>query len=463
LTGIGPLGLSLVALRDALAAGTLATSDVAAQVVARAQALAHLNAFITAPADEMIAAARAAERGSPLSGAPIAVKDNIDTVDLVTTAGAAALRAWRPRRDADVVTRLKAAGGLIAGKTNLHELAGGMTSANLTFGAVANPYDLRAHGGGSSGGSAAAVAARIVPAAFGTDTGGSVLNPAAMCGIWGFRPTVGRVSQRGVVPLSHTRDTVGWLARVPEDLVLMDRLHAGVPATISRTTLSDVRIGVPRAYFQDNLEPVVAEAFAETLARLRRAGVTLVEADLPGLPQLADCGTPIIQYERTRELAMYLASHGSTLTILDIFDQATMPYSRSMRERLAEGGEDVAPAYRDAMTVGLPALRRAYADYFAANQVSAMITPAAQITAKPIGPHDTVLINGTPERTIAYARFTIPPTTAQLPGLSVPAVMAANGMPAGVFFIGPSMSDGALLGLGEALAAVFPPLPAPLL
>ena len=225
-----PLTLSLTALRAALAAGRFDPVDVARAVVERAKALSHLNAFITAPGEALLAAAAAADRASPLAGVPIAVKDNIDTADAITTAGAPGLIDWRPQRDADVVVKLRRAGGLVAGKANMHELAGGMTSANATFGAVANPYARQAHSGGSSGGSAAAVAARIVPAALGSDTGGSVLNPAAMCGIWGLRPTVGRVSQRGVVPLSHSRDTVGWLARAPEDLILMDQIHADVAA-----------------------------------------------------------------------------------------------------------------------------------------------------------------------------------------------------------------------------------------
>jgi mandelamide amidase len=225
------------------------------------------------------------------------------------------------------------------------------------------------------------VAARIVPAALGSDTGGSVLNPAAMCGIWGLRPTVGRVSQRGVIPLASTRDTVGWLARTPEDLILMDRIHADVPIEVPRLDLRDVRLGVPRAYFQEKLEPDVAEAFRDACARLAHAGVTLIEADLPGLPELADCGTPIIQYERTRDLALYLASHGASRTILDVYDASCMPHSRAMRARLAAGEEQDAAAYRKALMEDLPRLQRAYAAYFADHRVVAMLTPAAQMTA----------------------------------------------------------------------------------
>jgi mandelamide amidase len=283
-----------------------------------------------------------------------------------------------------------------------------------------------------------------------------------MCGIWGFRPTVGRVSQRGLVPLSHSRDTVGWLARAPEDLTLMDRVHAEVPVDATpQAAVDGVRFGVPRAFFHDNLEPDVADAFAETCARLVKAGAVLVEADLPGLPKLADCGSLLILFERPRELAIYLASHGANRHLLEVFDAATTAYSRGLRERLAAGEELPAAAYRKALTEDMPALQRAYADYFAKHRVVAMLTPAAQMTAKPLGANDTVTINGQPERTIAYARFTIPPTTAQLPVLSVPVAMAASGMPVGVLFAGPSMTDGALLGLAPALAKVFAPLPPP--
>ncbi len=460
-TGDDPLDLSLTALCAALSKGVFTPEDVAAKVVVKAQALKHLNAFITAPGEKFLADARAADRTKPLAGAPIAVKDNLDTVDYITTGGTPGLTDWHPVRDADVVKKLRAAGGLIAGKTNLHELALGITGANKTFGDTGNPYNPQAISGGSSGGSAAAVAARILPAGLGTDTGGSVMLPAAVCGIWGFRPTVGRVSQRGIIPLSNSRDTAGWFARDPVDLIFMDQLHADARAEVTFGNLEGLRLGLPRAFFQENIESDVAGVFADAVSRLKKAGVEFVEADLPGLPQLADIYMALGHYERPRDLAIYLASHGAKRTILDVYDAAVSPAMRTTRQRLMEGEKTSSAEYRHIIEVEQPKLRQAYASYFETHRVTAMFTPASPVVAKTVDDDGSVMVNGTSESALAYARYTLPPTTAQLPGLSVPLALTPSGMPMGGLFIGPSMSDGTLLGLGTAFGKVFPPLPAP--
>ena len=456
-----PLDLSLTALCAALSKGVFTPEDVAAKVVVRAHALRHLNAFITAPGDKFLAHACAADITKPLAGAPIAVKDNLDTVDYITTGGTPGLIDWQPMRDADVVSKLRAAGGLVAGKTNLHELALGITGTNKTFGDTGNPYNPRAISGGSSGGSAAAVAARILPAGLGTDTGGSVMLPAAICGIWGFRPTVGRVSQRGIIPRSNSRDTAGWFARDPIDLIFMDQIHADLRAKVNFGNLDGLRLGLPRAFFQEDIEGDVADVFADAVARLKKAGVQFVAADVPGLPQLADIYMALGHYERPRDLAMYLASHGAKRTLLDVTDAAVSAAMRSTRQRLMDGEKTSAAEYRRIIEVEQPKLRQAYASYFESHGVTAMFTPASPVVAKSVGDDGNVLVNGAPAPALAYARYTLPPTTAQLPGLSVPLALTQSGMPMGGLFIGPSMSDGALLGLGPALGKVLPPLPAP--
>ena len=222
-----------------------------------------------------------------------------------------------------------------------------------------------------------------------------------------------------------------------------------------------IAAGLPRAFFQENIESDVADVFADAVARLKKAGVQFVEADVPGLPQLADIYMVLGHYERPRDLAIYLASHGAKRTILDVYDAAVSPAMRSTRPRLMEGEKTSSAEYRRIIEVEHPKLREVYAAYFETHRVTAMFTPASPVVAKPLQPDETVLLNGKAEGNLAYARYTLPPTTAQLPGLSVPLALTHSGMPMGGLFIGPSMSDGALLGLGPALGNVFPALPPP--
>src|SRR5579871_894879 len=240
-----------------------------------------LNAFITVTAESALSEARAreaeAQRGrwrGPLHGIPIALKDNIDTAGIRTTAASELFKDRVPSEDAEVVRRLKNAGAIILGKTNLHEFAYGGTSAISYFGPVHNPWALDRIPGGSSGGSAAATAAGLCFGALGTDTAGSVRNPACYCGVVGFKPTYGRVSNRGVVPLSWTLDHVGPLCRTVEDAALMLAAIAGYdeqdPTTINtpvpdyrrmlKVQTPNLRLGLPQRPFFDSLDPEIAKA-----------------------------------------------------------------------------------------------------------------------------------------------------------------------------------------------------------
>jgi len=226
--------LTLVQARAALRDGTLSCVAYAQALLTRCAAGSEFNAWVTQDAVALLrdaaaldASGAARDPALPLAGIPIALKDNIDTLALPTSGGTRALLGRTPRRDAPVATLLFEAGALLAGKANMHELAFGISSNNTVTGAVRNPWNPALIPGGSSGGSAAAVAARMVPAAIGTDTGASVRLPAALCGVVGFRPTVGRYPGAGIVPISHTRDTPGAIARSVADVALIDGLLAG--------------------------------------------------------------------------------------------------------------------------------------------------------------------------------------------------------------------------------------------
>src|SRR5688500_258070 len=268
-----------------------------------------INAFITVTREQALAAAREIEgelrRGrprGPLHGIPIALKDNIDTAGVLTTAASGVFKDRVPKEDAEVVLRLKRAGAVILGKLNLHEFALGGTSAVTYFGPVRNPWALDRVAGGSSGGSAAAIAADLCLGTLGTDTGGSIRIPASLCGIVGFKPTYGRVSNRGVIPMAWTLDHVGPMCKTVEDAALMLAAIAGydpldptsvdlpVPDYTRAIGMSTarLRVGVARKPFFDNLNPEVAQAVEAAIDVLRKLTAGVTEVEVPAAGNVAD-------------------------------------------------------------------------------------------------------------------------------------------------------------------------------
>ena len=255
-----PIGEAEAAALGATAAvamlryGELALEEYVEALLRRTERL-HLGAYVTHDADAVLAAARRpdAARG-PLHGLPMGMKDSIGTADMQTGAGTPGLDGWTPPVDAAVVAPLRMAGATITGKLALHELSSGVTSNNAHTGPVGNPYRPDHHTGGSSGGTAAAIAAGMIPAGFGGDTGGSCRIPAALCGCVGFRPTLGRWSRTGCVPISATRDTPGPLGRTVADVRLLDAAVTGTAPSATRS-LEGLRLGVPRDPFYGDLDP----------------------------------------------------------------------------------------------------------------------------------------------------------------------------------------------------------------
>lgn len=267
-----------------------------------------INAFITIAAERARDSADAADAmlrtGSclgPLHGLPVGIKDNIDTGDIRTTSGSGMLWENIPARDATVVGRLKRAGAIVIGKTNLHEFAWGGSTENEHFGATKNPWDISRNAAGSSGGSGAAVAAGECLFSIGTDTGGSIRLPAAAVGISGLRPTVGRVSNAGVMPLAWTMDTVGPLARTVEDVALIHGVIAGHdpadPATSARSVpgfvhraqgLKGARLGIIRDFSLAKMQPAVEEATRTALHEIQAAGAEIIEIGLGDISEFYD-------------------------------------------------------------------------------------------------------------------------------------------------------------------------------
>ena len=434
-------------------------------LVARCEAMAHLNAFVSHDWDALLASARAVDAGSgaggPLAGVPLALKDNIDTTTLTTSGATGALAGFVAPRNAPVAAALFDAGALLGAKANMHELAFGITNNNAVTGAARNPWDPSMIPGGSSGGTAVAVAARMMPAGIGTDTGGSVRLPAALCGLAGFRPSIGRYPGAGIIPISHTRDTAGPLARTVGDARLLDAVMAGAgcgelesaPGTSPIPTLAGLRLGVPRAAFYRDLEPEVAAEAGRVLDLLANRGVALVEAEVPDVSDLnAAVGFPVALYEFVRDLPRWLAGNGLELSMNDVLDGIGSPDVRGVVA--SQLGADAMPeaVYRKALEVDRPRLQRTYADYFAGQAVDAVLFPTSPVSARPIGEDETIDLNGERVPTFpTFIRNTDPGSNAGIPGLSLPTGLTAAGLPVGMELDGPAGSDARLLAVAAAV------------
>jgi mandelamide amidase len=391
------------------------------------------------------------------------LKDNIDTQDFPTTGGTGALTGKIPSKDAPVVVALKKEGAIIAGKAVMHELAFGITSNNPVTGPVRNPYDPSKIPGGSSGGTATAVSSRQFPAGLGTDTGGSVRIPSALCGIFGFRPTVGRYPGEGVIPISKTRDTVGPMARNIKDIAFLDALMAGKSAPdVTLLDLKSIKIGMPRTRFWENLETEVEGLGRDLLKSLEEEGVTIVDADFPDIWELNDnTGFPVALFEVMRELPLYLERAGYGISLEELIDGIGSPDVKGLIT--SQQGDEAMPeaAYTAAMEQHRPKMQKMYADYFAEHGLDAIIFPTTPLTTRPIGQDETVELNGNQEPTFPiFIRNTDLGSNIGAPGISLP-VGLGNGLPVGMAIDGLPGEDERLLSLSATIEKILEPLPAP--
>ena len=452
--------------------GALTSERYAEALLARCQAAHSLNAFITRVPAQVLEDARARDRErlagakpGPLFGLPIPVKDSVNTRDYPTTAGTAALRHFRPREDAPVVATLRTAGALVLGKTNLHELSYGWTSNNLAFGAVHNPYDGSRIPGGSSGGTAAAIAARLAPLGVAEDTEGSIRVPAAFCGIAGFRPTTGRYSTRGCVPISPLFDQVGPHARTVEDIALFDSVAANDWQRLDAASLKGVRLGVVRDFWFTDLDPEVLRLTELALARLQEAGAQIIDTQLPGLAPLIELTTDAVQNHDVRvALAHYLKEYGAGVDFETLVARTSPDIQRVFRSDVLPGGANFVTeaVYAAARDQHLPALRRLYQDYFARTGVTAMVFPTTLVAAPKIGEETRVAVGDhSLPFDVAIARNIAPGSTAGLPGLVLPVGLNKDGLPLSIELDAPAGHDRALLALGVSVERALGSLPAP--
>ncbi len=462
--------LTIQEAAEAIRRGVMTAVSYAESLIDRAEQAGELNAFIFCDVAQVLNDAWASDqirkrRGvlGPLHGVPIALKDNIDTAMMPTTGGTSTLLDHVPKQNAVVTQKLIDAGAIIFGKANLHELASGVTSHNRYFGAVRNPYDSTRIPGGSSGGVAAAVAAGVVPGGIGTDTGGSVRIPSALCGIVGFRPTSGRWSQQGILPVSHTRDTAGPMARTVADCQLLDSVVTGDDATGLEVSMQGLRLGVPRAHFWDDLETQTACLMENVLVRLRDAGAVLIEADIDDIARLDyEAGFPIALHETVGDLNAYLAAHQLPVDYQQLVAQCDSPDVRKMLQSLAGEAAISTPVYRHARDVLRPQLQMRYRDYFAEHDVAAIIFPTTPLPAARIGEDETLMLNGEQKPTfLTFIRNTSPASVAGIAGITLPVAQTDTGLPLGLEIDTLSNHDAVLMAIARAMERILPALPPP--
>lgn len=482
-----------VVLARAVRAGEARAVDLVRESLRRAERLqASHNAFVTLATERALARAEALDaalaRGDaagPLAGVPVAVKDNLCTLDLRTTAGSKSLEDYHPPFDATVVARLEAAGAIVVAKTNLDEFGMGGSSEHSAFGAVRNPWDADRVAGGSSGGSAAAVAAGVVPLALGTDTGGSVRQPAAFCGVLGLKPTYGTLSRYGVVAFASSLDQVGVLARDAGDLagaldVLVgrdpcDATTVDVPAAFGEAAatgadgeapLAGVRVGCVRELLGEGNDEDVERAVGRTRAALEALGAEVREVSVPHaragvasyhLVASSEAGSNLNRYDG----AIIGARHGRNGDGQAEVATASRAHGlgREVRRRVLMGSFALSAGYADAWYGRALRVRRRLADAFEAAfaEVDLLLTPTAPTAAFRLGQRD--------RDPLAMYLGDVDTCLANLVGggaVSVPAGRGEGGLPASAQLMAPALHDARLLRAAAALqaraGAAFAPL-----
>ncbi|WP_336015142.1 indoleacetamide hydrolase [Acinetobacter pittii] len=430
-----------------------------------------LNAFISTDKASAIQQAQYWDKyllsGKPcpaLMGILIAVKDNIHVVGFPNSAGTPALADFKPQSSAPIIQKLIVHGAIIVGKTNMHELAFGVTGYNTAMhieGVVGtrnavNPLHIA---GGSSSGSAVAVAAGMVPISIGTDTGASIRLPSALNGCVGFRPTVGRYSQEGITPISHTRDTAGPIAHTVSDIILIDQFITQEPKK-EPLQPHQIRLGI-NPYFWNHLDEDVHEQAHIALGLLKDAGVEIIPVDMPNLEELNHAiSFPVVVYEGKYDLIQYLKHHDVNLTIETVVDQISSPdvqaiFKQNILPQLIQDQTGqlvpVLPFYEKAISEARPQLLELYQNTFKAHNLHALLLPTSPIVA-PLANEQVSSI----ENFQTLIRNTDPGSNIGLPGLSLPIGKGVKSkLPIGLEIDGLPHQDSEILGIGVTLEEIF--------
>jgi aspartyl-tRNA(Asn)/glutamyl-tRNA(Gln) amidotransferase subunit A len=480
--------LSLPAARASLASKSLRASEICIAALDRTARLdPSLGAFLRVDAEGALAAAAALDARLdagedlarlPLAGAVVAVKDALCTRGVRTTCGSRALERWVPPYDATVVARLRQAGAVILGKTNMDEFAMGSSTENSAFFPSRNPWDRARTPGGSSGGSAVAVAARLAHVALGSDTGGSVRQPAALCGVVGLKPTWGRVSRYGLVAFASSLDVVSPFGATVADTAALYTATAGHdardstcdprpvdPVDLSRgaESLRGLRVGVAREYFTEGLDPDVAAAVRRALDAMADAGAELVEVSLPHTRYAVSTYYVLAPAEASSNLARYdgvrygLRVDGKDLRAM-YGATRDAAFGAEVKRRILLGTFSLSAGYVDAFYNKAQAVRARIRDDFreAFAQVDVIATPTSPTVAFPLGAR-----TADPLSMYLADVCTLPASLAGVPAVSVPCGRGAHGLPVGLQLIAPHFEESRLLVAAQGVESLLGAFPAP--
>ncbi len=481
-------GLSLGLLEKKIRKGEL-TAIKLVQIyldrIAKYDAKTGLNSFITVASRQALkqakrldGLARENKFAGPLHGIPVAVKDNLDTVEMVTTGGSKILAKWRPPQDAYAVARLKQAGAIILGKTNMHEFAFGITTNNPHYGPCRNPYAKDRIPGGSSGGSAAAVAADLCAAALGTDTGGSVRIPAALCGVVGLKPTLGLVGRGGMMYLSFTRDCIGPITRSVSDAAIMLEAIAGQDArdpesgrapsptpkysAFPRDGLKGKKFGLPRKYFFDNISADTARVIENSIALIEKQGGIVKDVEVKHMGLATSTGFNIVLAEAIYLMEDYLRAVDPKANIDAYLDQMGADVKAVLGGQKGTPKSKPVPgwAYSKSLRKDRNLIISGFAQ--ALDGLDGLLLPTTPLAAAKIGEDVETMLNGKKVNTfMTFIRNCDPISVAGFPALSVPAGFSREGLPIGLQMVAKPWEETKLLGLGygfeQAAQARKPP------
>jgi aspartyl-tRNA(Asn)/glutamyl-tRNA(Gln) amidotransferase subunit A len=465
---------TIAELAAGLRNGEFTSLELTRHFLARIEKLdPRLNSFITVDTEGALAAAERAVstirrgEGSPLTGIPIAHKDIFCTKGIRTSCGSRMLENFVAPYNATVVKRLEKAGAVVLGKTNMDEFAMGSSNETSFYGPVKNPWDEQTVPGGSSGGSAAAVAARLCAAATGTDTGGSIRQPAALCSITGLKPTYGRVSRWGMIAFASSLDQAGPMTRSAEDAAIMLQAMAGFDTRDSTssdepvpnyslelgTTLAGLRIGLPKEYFGGGLDTDVAASVESAIKEYQKLGATVTEISLPNSPLSvptyyvvapAECSSNLARFDGVR----YGHRCEDPLDLEDLYKRSRAEgFGAEVKRRIMIGTYVLSAGYYDAYYLKAQKIRRLISDDFkrAFEQVDLVMGPTSPTTAFPIGDK-----KDDPVAMYLNDIYTIATNLAGLPGISIP-VAPAGSMPVGLQIVGNYFQEGRLLNAAHKL------------
>jgi aspartyl-tRNA(Asn)/glutamyl-tRNA(Gln) amidotransferase subunit A len=465
--------LTVAQLAAKLKAKEVSAVETAQHFLARGEQHAGLGAYLATDPEVTLAQARAADQRiasgdpAPLLGVPVAHKDIFVTKDFPSTAGSKMLEGYRSPFDATVVRKLAEAGTVTLGKLNCDEFAMGSSTENSAYGVVKNPWDTRRIPGGSSGGSAVAVAARLAPAVTGTDTGGSIRQPASFCGVTGIKPTYGRASRYGMIAYASSLDQAGPMARTAEDCALLlsalcgpdpdrDSTSLDVPAEdFTRGlggSLEGLRIGVPREFLAEGLGADVRAAVEAALAQYEKLGARRVEISLPRTELAIPVYYIIAPAEASSNLSRFDGvkfGHRATKygDLLDMYKKTRAEgFGDEVKARIMIGTYVLSHGYYDAYYLQAQKIRRMIADDFqdAFRQCDVIAGPVAPTVAWKLGEH-----GGDPVADYLADIFTLPGSLAGLPGMSIPAGFGEGGMPVGLQLLGNYFQEAKLLNVAH--------------